>query len=97
MKIRPRIRGISLAGRQKTDDRGAVKRERDEALEQLKATADVLKVISRSPDALQPVFDVIVETSRELCRAEASTIFILRDGRFMSPHSRGYRPSCCST
>ena len=54
----------------------------EEALQVQTASADVLKVISRSPDALQPVFDVIVETSRELCRAQASTIFTLRDGRF---------------
>jgi PAS domain S-box-containing protein len=53
-----------------------------EALQFQTASAEVLKVISRSPDALQPVFDVIVETSRELCRAQASTIFTLRDGRF---------------
>jgi two-component system NtrC family sensor kinase len=52
-----------------------------ESLQFQTASAEVLKVISRSPDALQPVFDVIVETSRELCRAQASTIFTLRDGR----------------
>src|SRR6202022_5196647 len=46
------------------------------------ATADGLKVISRSPDSLQPVLDVIVETSRELCDSDASSIFLLRDGKF---------------
>jgi GAF domain-containing protein len=61
--------------RQRTDDL-------TESLQFQTASAEVLKVISRSPDALQPVFDVIVETSRELCRAQASTIFALRDGRF---------------
>src|SRR3984893_16460910 len=57
-------------------------RELTESLQFQTASADVLKVISRSPDALQPVFDVIVETSRELCRAQASTIFTLRDDKF---------------
>jgi signal transduction histidine kinase len=61
--------------RQRTDDL-------TESLQFQTASADVLKVISRSPDALQPVFDVIVETSRDLCRALASTIFTLHDDKF---------------
>jgi signal transduction histidine kinase len=53
-----------------------------ESLRVQTATSDVLKVISRSPDALQPVLDVIVETSRELCGCDATTIFLLRDEKF---------------
>ena len=53
-----------------------------ESLQFQTASADVLKVISRSPDALQPVLDVIVETSRELCNALTAVIFLLRDGKF---------------
>jgi two-component system NtrC family sensor kinase len=64
-----------------------------EALHFQTATSDVLKVISRSPDALQPVLDVIVEISRELCNTDASTIFLLRDGKFHVAAVTGLLPT----
>lgn len=56
--------------------------ELTESLKQQTATADVLKVISRSTFDLRPVLDVLVDTSRRLCGTETSTLFLLENGAF---------------
>jgi GAF domain-containing protein len=52
-----------------------------EALEQQTATAEILRVISSSPDDARPVFQAIVESAARLCEAEFSAVAQFSDGR----------------
>ena len=54
-------------------------RERDEALGQLAATSEVLKVISGSPGELQPVFDAMLANATRICEAKFGMLY-LREG-----------------
>jgi GAF domain-containing protein/anti-sigma regulatory factor (Ser/Thr protein kinase) len=68
---------------------GARNRELTESLEQQTATAEILRVISRSQTDVQPVFDAIAKKAFDLCRAKTGAVYRF-DGKlihFAAGHS----------
>ena len=60
----------------------ALTRELDEALEQQRATSELLRVIASSPTDVKPVLNAIVESACKLC--EASDAYVaLKDGDYL--------------
>jgi GAF domain-containing protein len=79
---RAKIRKAAIAppsADQSAEQFDRLKRERDEALEQLAATSEVLSVISRSAGELQSVFETILANATRICAAKFGTLY-LRDG-----------------
>ena len=66
-KNETRKRGASIAVRETVV--GRLTRERDEALEQLSAASEVLRMISSSPE-LEPVFETILQSATRICEAK---------------------------
>src|SRR5262249_52096935 len=57
-------------------------KELQDSLDRQTATSEVLGVISRSPNEVQPVLDTIVATAQRLCQAERAAIWRLEGETF---------------
>ena len=64
-----------------------------ESLQQQTATADVLKVISRSTFDLEAVLQTLVESAARLCDADKATITRQKDGVFYRAEAYGFSPN----
>src|SRR5262249_39960509 len=83
-----RERKSSAADHETQSDFAQLTRERDEALEREKATAEVLGIISSSPGELAPIFEAILANAVRLCEAKFGNLFLHEEGTLRIVASR---------
>src|SRR5262249_51688035 len=66
--------------------------ELGQSLQQQIATADVLKIISRSTFDLRTVLQTLVESAARFCNADKANIIREKDGAFYAAEAYGYSP-----
>jgi len=101
-KAKPLKRGTLIARHSRSSDYGQetevarLSRERNEALEQLTAASEVLKVISSLPGELGPVFQSMLENATRLCEANLSNFFLYEAGVFRNVAQHGQQSKAYS-
>src|SRR5262249_8779624 len=73
---------IAIENARLFDEVQARTKELTEALDQQTATSEVLGVISRSPDKLGPVFQMMLESATRVCGAAFGTMYLYEGDAF---------------
>ena len=85
-KAKARNRSLKKSQPKQAQTIAELRRERDEALEQLAAASEILRMIARLPTDLQPVLDAIAESAAKLCDAADAVVWRV-DGDVFRPVS----------
>ena len=90
-----RLRNPSAADHKTQSGVAQLTRERDDALERERATAEVLRVISSSPGALEPVFETILTNRHPYLRGQIRYAVPLQRRNLLSGGAHRYSACAC--